>query len=35
MWQSPRVEMYEEGEAGDARHLKLDSVDDVQRNVLL
>jgi hypothetical protein len=24
MWQSPRLEMYEEGEANDARHLVLD-----------
>jgi hypothetical protein len=35
MWQSPRLEMYEEGEADDARHLELDSVKEVRCNVLL
>jgi hypothetical protein len=35
MWQSPRLEMYEEGEADDARHLKLELAEDVQCNVLL
>jgi hypothetical protein len=35
MWQSPRLEMYEEGEADDARHLKLDSTEEVRCNVLL
>jgi hypothetical protein len=35
MWQSPRLEMYEEGEADDARHLELDSAEEVRCNVLL
>jgi hypothetical protein len=35
MWQSPRLEMYEEDEADDARHLKLDSAEEVKCNVLL
>jgi hypothetical protein len=35
MWQSPRLEMYEEGEADDARHFELDSVEEVKCNVLL
>jgi hypothetical protein len=35
MWQSPRLEIYEEGEADDARHLKLDSTEEVRCNVLL
>jgi hypothetical protein len=29
MWQSPRLEMYEEGEADDARHLELDLAKEV------
>jgi hypothetical protein len=35
MRQSPRLEMYEEGEADDARHLELDSAKEVKCNVLL
>jgi hypothetical protein len=35
MWQSPRLEMYEEGEANQARHLELDSVEGIRCNVLL
>jgi hypothetical protein len=34
MWQSPLLEMYEE-EAKDARHLELDSAEEVRCNVLL
>jgi hypothetical protein len=35
MWQSPRLEMYEEGEADQARHLELDSAKEIRRNALL
>jgi hypothetical protein len=35
MWQSPRLEMYEEGETDDTRHLELDSAKEVRYNVLL
>jgi hypothetical protein len=35
MWQSPRLEMYEEGEADDARHLELDSTEEFRCNALL
>jgi hypothetical protein len=35
MWQSPRLEMYQEGEVDDAIHLELDSADEVRWNVLL
>jgi hypothetical protein len=35
MWQSPRLEMYDEGEADDAKHLELDSAEEVRCNVLL
>jgi hypothetical protein len=35
MWQSPRLEMFEKGETDDARHLKLDSAEEVRCNVLL
>jgi hypothetical protein len=35
MWQSPRLEMYEEGEADDARYLKLDSAEEVRCYVFL
>jgi hypothetical protein len=35
MWQSLRLEMYEEGEADDARHPELDSAEEVRCNVLL
>jgi hypothetical protein len=30
MFQSPWLEMYEEGEADDARHLELDSAEEVK-----
>jgi hypothetical protein len=35
MWKSPQLEMYEEGEADNARHLKLDSIEEFKCNVLL
>jgi hypothetical protein len=35
MWQSPQLKMYEEGEADDARHLEIDSVEEVRCNILL
>jgi hypothetical protein len=35
MWQSPRLEMYEEGKADDARYLKLESAENVRCKVLL
>jgi hypothetical protein len=35
MWKSPRLEMYEEGEADSARHLELDSAEEIRCNVLL
>jgi hypothetical protein len=35
MWQSSRLEIYEEGEADDARHLELESEEEVRCNVLL
>jgi hypothetical protein len=35
MWQSPRLEMYEEGEADDARYLKLDSAEEGRCYVFL
>jgi hypothetical protein len=35
MWQSPRLEMYEEGEADQARHLELDSMEEIRCNALL
>jgi hypothetical protein len=34
MWKSPRLEMFEEGEADTARHLELDSVEKIRCNVL-
>jgi hypothetical protein len=34
-WQSPRLEMYEKGEADEVRHLELDSVEEVLCNFLL
>jgi hypothetical protein len=34
MWKSPRLEMFEEGKADIARHLKLDSADEIRCNVL-
>jgi hypothetical protein len=35
MWKSPRLEMYEEDEADQARYLELDSVEEVRCNALL
>jgi hypothetical protein len=35
MWKSPRVEMYNEGEADEARQLELDSVEEVRYTVLV
>jgi hypothetical protein len=35
MWKSPRPEMFEEGKADTARHLKLDSATEIRCNVLL
>jgi hypothetical protein len=35
MWKSPRLEIYEEGEADQARHLELDSAEEVKCNALL
>jgi hypothetical protein len=35
MWKSPRLEMFEEGEADTARHLELDSAEETRCNVLL
>jgi hypothetical protein len=34
MWKSPRLEMFEEGEADTARHLMLDSAKEIRSNVL-
>jgi hypothetical protein len=35
MWKSPRLEMYEEGEADEARQLELDSAEEVRFNTLI
>jgi hypothetical protein len=35
MWKSPRLEMYEEGKANQARYLELDSAKEVRCNALL
>jgi hypothetical protein len=35
MWKSPRLEMYDEGEADQARYLELDSVEEVRCKALL
>jgi hypothetical protein len=35
MWKSPRLEMYEEGEADQARYLELDLAEEVRCNTLL
>jgi hypothetical protein len=35
MWKSPRLEMYEEAEADNTRHLELDSLEEIRCNVLL
>jgi hypothetical protein len=35
MWKSPRVEMYNEGEADEARQLELDSVEEARCTVLV
>jgi hypothetical protein len=34
MWKSPRLEMFEEGEADTTRHLELDSAEEIRCNVL-
>jgi hypothetical protein len=34
MWKSPRLEMFEEGEANTTRHLELDSAEEIRCNVL-
>jgi hypothetical protein len=34
MWKTPRLEMFEEGEADIARHLELDSAKEIRYNVL-
>ena len=34
MWKSPRVEVYQEGEADEARQLELDSVEEARINAL-
>jgi hypothetical protein len=34
MWKSPRLEMFEEGKADTARHLELDSAEEIRCNVL-
>jgi hypothetical protein len=34
MWKSPRLEMFEEGKADTARHLELDSIEEIRCNVL-
>jgi hypothetical protein len=35
MWKSPRVEMYNEGEADEARQLELDSVEEARCTALV
>jgi hypothetical protein len=35
MWKSPRLEMFEEGEADSARHLELDSTEEIRCNALM
>jgi hypothetical protein len=35
MWKSPRVEMYNEGEAGEARQLELDFVEEARCTALV
>jgi hypothetical protein len=35
MWKSPRLEMFEEGEANTARQLELDSTEEIRCTVLL
>jgi hypothetical protein len=35
MWKSPRDEMYNEGEADEARQLELDSVEEARCNTLV
>jgi hypothetical protein len=34
MWKSPRLEMFEDGEADTARHLELDIAEEIRCNVL-
>jgi hypothetical protein len=35
MWKSPRLEMFEEGDADTVRHLELDSIEEIKCNVLI
>jgi hypothetical protein len=35
MWKSPRLKMFEEGEANTIRHLELDSAEEIRCNALL
>jgi hypothetical protein len=35
MWKSPRLEMFEEGRGNTARHIELDSTEEIRCNVLL
>ena len=35
MWESPRLETYQEGEANESRQLELDSMEEVRCNALL
>jgi hypothetical protein len=35
MWKSPRLEIFEEGEADTARHLELDSAEEIRCNPLM
>jgi hypothetical protein len=35
MWKSPRVKMYNEGEADEARQLELDSIEEVRCTALV
>jgi hypothetical protein len=35
MWESPRLEMYEEGKADEARQLELDSEEEIRCNALI
>jgi hypothetical protein len=35
MWKSPRVEMYDEGEADEARQLELDSIEEARCTALV
>jgi hypothetical protein len=35
MWKSPQLEMFEEGEADAARHIELDSAEEIRCNTLM